>query len=146
MGAQAGLALFNAIATAGKTIFEIAQGTSKLETKQQLMDVYDSLMSLKREAAELEDSNRDLKEKLRFKTDEFEFKNPFWYEKAHPDRPLCPKCFADKKIAPMSDAYEASGLFRKCLVCGDYVEVERGRRHNSGPHGGSGGKDSWLRR
>lgn len=59
--AQAGLTLFNAIAAAGRTIYDIAQGTSKLEEKQQLMEVYDTLMNLKREAAELEDQNRDLK-------------------------------------------------------------------------------------
>jgi hypothetical protein len=64
MDTQTGFALFNAIATAGKTLYDIAQGTSKLETKKQLMDVHDTLMSLKHEAADLEDSNRDLKERL----------------------------------------------------------------------------------
>jgi hypothetical protein len=121
---QTGLALFNAIATAGKTVYDIAQGTSKIETKQQLMDVYDTLMSLKREAAELEDENRNLKERLRFNSDDFEFKNPFWYEKAHPDRPLCAKCFAAQKIAPMSEPYEGyATLARHCLVCRNEVAV-----------------------
>ena len=48
------------------------------------MDVYDTLMSLKREAADLEDENRELKERLRFKNDEFELKNPFWFEHQAP--------------------------------------------------------------
>lgn len=122
---QSGLTLFNAIATAGRAIYDIAQGTSKLETKQQLMDVYDTLMNLKREAAELEDENHAIKEKLRFKGDEFEFKNPFWYEKKYPDRPLCSKCFANEKIAPMSEPYRGTGVWRTCLVCNNNVLIER---------------------
>jgi hypothetical protein len=123
MDAQSGLTLFNAIASAGKAIYEIAQGTSKLETKQQLMDVYDTLMNLKREAANLEDLNRTLQEQLRFKSEEFEFKNPFWYEKTHLDRPLCAKCFANERIGPMSDSYEALGQRRHCLVCDNTVQL-----------------------
>jgi hypothetical protein len=118
---QTGLALFNAIATAGKTIYEIAQGASKVEEKQRLMGVYDMLMNLKRDAADLEDQIRDLSIKLRFKSDDFEFKNPFWYEKSHPDRPLCAKCFAGETIGPMGEEERigSSGAryTRMCLAC-----------------------------
>jgi hypothetical protein len=147
MDTQAGVTLFNAIATAGKSIYEIAQGTAKLETKQQLMDVYDTLMNLKREAAELEDANRGLKEKLRFKGDDFEFKNPFYYEKKHPDRPLCAKCFANEKVAPMAESYRATtGMWRRCLVCESAVASERSPKvSNPGPSGGSGDPNSWMR-
>src|ERR1700674_4820662 len=103
MEAQAGLSLFNTIATACKTIFDVAQVTSKMETKQQLMEVYDKLINLKRETDDLEDENHSLKDKLRFKGDEFEFKIPFWYEKRHLDQALCPKCFANEKAAPMDN-------------------------------------------
>jgi hypothetical protein len=123
---QAGLTLFNAIATAGRTLYDIAQATSKLDEKQQLMEVYDTLMNLKREASELEDQNHDLKEKLRFKGEDFEFKNPFHYDKTHPDRPLCAKCFANDKIGPMSEPQTAAdGTFRRCLVCDNRVQIER---------------------
>jgi hypothetical protein len=126
--AQSGLTLFNAIATAGKTIYEIAQGTSKLETKQQLMEVYDTLMNLKREAAELEDQNHDLKEKLRFKSDEFEFKNPFWFDKKNPDRALCPSCFSKQIVAPVAAPYDNGiGVWRKCLSCDTTIEESRRR-------------------
>jgi hypothetical protein len=140
MDAQSGLTLFNAIATAGKTIYEVAQGTSKLETKQQLMDVYDTLMNLKREAAELEDANRDLRQKLRFRSDDFEFKNPFWYEKTHADRPLCAKCFANEKVAPMGEPYRSTiAICRRCLVCDNRIEIEPApRNHNYGPAGPRG--------
>jgi len=121
-----GLTLFNAIATAGKTIYDIAQGTSKLEEKQQLMEVYDTLMNLKREAAELEDENHDLKSKLRFKSEEFEFKNPFWFEKKHPDRPLCPECFSKQIIAPVTEPYRGDfAIFRECLSCETSIQERR---------------------
>lgn len=131
----AGLTLFNAIATAAKTLDGIAQRVSKVEEKKQLTEVYDTLMNLKREAAELEDENRNLKERLRFKGDDFEFKNPFWYEKAHPDRPLCAKCFASQTAAPMSEPYPVAdrSLSRRCLVCGNRVEVQRAPRRDYGP-------------
>jgi hypothetical protein len=119
-----GLTLFNAIATAGKTLYEVTQGVSNLDTKRQLMEIYDALMSLKREASDLEDENHELKERLRFKGDEFEFRNPFWFEKKHPDRPLCPRCFANEKAAPLGEAYRAAaGMVRKCLVCDKTIYV-----------------------
>jgi len=100
MEPQSGLTLFNAIATAGKTIYDIAQGTSKLETKQQLMEVYDILMNLKREASELEDQNHDLKEKLRFKSDDFEFKNPFLVRQETSRPGILPEVFFEADCCP----------------------------------------------
>jgi|SRR5450755_791390 hypothetical protein len=116
---QTTFTLFNAIATAGRTIYDIAQGTAKLEEKQQLMGVYDTLMNLKRSASDLEDENRDLKVKLRFKSDDFEFKNPFWFDKIHSDRALCPKCFSKQIITPVSATHREEGgaVFRRCLSC-----------------------------
>lgn len=125
MDPQAKLSLFNAIASAGKTIYDIAQGTSKLEQKQQLMEVYDSLMRLKRDAGEMEDEIRELKGKLRFSSDDFEFRNPLWFEKKHPDRPLCPKCFSKQIIAPMAEPYDngLGTIYRRCLSCETAVEI-----------------------
>lgn len=125
MDAQAGLTLFNGIASAAKSIYGIVQSASKLETKQELMGVYDTLMSLKVQAAELEDENHNLKARLRFKTDVFEFDNPFYYEKKYPDRPLCPVCFSNEKASPMSDAYTSANakLHRRCLVCQHIIRV-----------------------
>lgn len=142
-----GFTLFNAIAAAGRTIYEIAQGTAKLEQKQELMDVYDSLMNLKRAAGELEDENHELKSKLRFHGDEFEFRTPFWYEKNHPERPLCTKCFASERIGPMSEPYESSGMYRACLVCNNYVRIGESSGHTSYflASDGGGGPDGWMR-
>jgi hypothetical protein len=130
---QTGLTLFNAIATAGKNIYEIAQGVSKLETKQQLMGVYDTLMDLKKQVADLEDVNRELTLKLRFKSDDFDFRTPFYYEKAHPDRPLCPKCFSEHKTSPMSEPSSGSdSSWRTCLVCRTSTTFAR---HSPPSHG-----------
>jgi hypothetical protein len=127
-----GLALFNAIATAGKTLYEVTQGVSNLDTKRQLMEVYDTLMSLKREASDLEDENHDLKERLRFKSDDFEFRNPFYFEKRNPDQPLCPKCYAREKKGPMSEIRRSEfDTWRTCLVCDNAFNVERSPRSPS---------------
>ena len=148
MDAQAGLTLFNAIATAGKTIYDIAQGTAKLETKQQLMEVYDALMNLKRDAAELEDENHDLKEKLRFKSAEFEFKNPFWFDKNFPDRALCPKCFSKQIVAPVSAPYQSdNAVWRQCLSCETRIEETRGKRGHAETNSGFwSGSEGWMER
>jgi hypothetical protein len=146
MDASAGFALFNTIATAGKTIYEIAQGTSKLEEKHQLMEVYDTLMALKRAAAELEDENHSLKRRLRFNSGEFEFRSPFWYEKNFADRALCAKCFGNDKASPMGERYTtADGIWRRCLVCDNHVQVERGTNYDPEPYGGSGNPNDWMR-
>ncbi len=142
------LTLFNAIAAAGRTIYDIAQGTSKMEEKQQLMEVYDTLMNLKREAAELEDENHDLKAKLRFKSDDFDFKNPFWFDKRHPDRALCPKCFSKEIVAPVAAAPRSTDtgvVYRLCLACdAAFLEGEGSRNNRSSER--SGGPQGWMGR
>jgi hypothetical protein len=130
MDAQA-ITLFSAVANAGKVVYDIAQGTARMEEKQRLMDVYNTLMSLKRDAADLEDLNRELKEKLRFRGEDFEFKTPFWYEKKHPERALCAKCYSAEKASPMSEVYEATlSFYRDCLVCGNHVYVDASLRQS----------------
>jgi hypothetical protein len=109
-------------------------------------EVIDELRDLKQKASELEDENRHLREKLRFNSDASDFRNPFWYEKTHPERPLCAKCFADEKIGPMSELRQGAGSYRRCLVCATHVEVEPFRPPaGPGSRGGFGGPNSWLR-
>jgi hypothetical protein len=134
---RAGLTLFNAIATAGRTIRDLAQGVSNSDTKRQMMEVYDTLMNLKSAAADLEDQNRELKEKLRFRSEDFEFKNPFWFEKSHPDRALCPKCFVDELVAPVSEPIgSTSGTYRRCFHCGEAIWEKRFAPSGSVLYGG----------
>lgn len=88
------LTLAKTAAEVSKKLNEVWKNAKDRETKQQIEAILDSLHDLKQEAVALEDQNRELREKLRFKSDEYEFRNPFWYHKSHPDDPLCPTCFA----------------------------------------------------
>lgn len=106
-----------------KKLYEFGKGLKDRDLKQQVDEILDQVRELKQSASELEDENRDLREKLRFKSDAYEFRNPFWYDKSHGDQPLCPKCYAGNVPAPMTAPmrYEF-GLFRQCLVC--HAEVK----------------------
>jgi DNA repair exonuclease SbcCD ATPase subunit len=126
-----GLTLVKIVSEASKKLYELTKTIKDREIRQKLDEMLDELRDLKHKASELEDENRDLKdqnrelrEKLRFKSEEFEFRTPFWYEKSHPDRPLCAMCFAKQVVAPMSEPYRASGVRRRCLVCGQAIELE----------------------
>jgi hypothetical protein len=96
-----------------KRLYEIGKSLKDREARQQVDEIVDRLRELKQSASDLEDENRELREKLRFKSDEYEFHNPFWYHKSRPDERLCPKCFA-KGIAA------AMGGSDRCLVCESY--------------------------
>jgi hypothetical protein len=144
MDIVSGATLFKTIADAGRKIAEVAKDVKDYETKQKLGEVQDTLISLKQQVSDLEDDNRELKEQLRFKSDDFEFKMPFYYEKTHPERALCPKCFTDKILAPVAELYEgAGGTFRCCLRCGSPIRVSRETRYDSGYHGGGSDLGPW---
>jgi hypothetical protein len=109
-----------------KKLFEYGKVLKDREAKQQIDEIVDKLRELKQSASELEDLNRELREKLRFKSDDYEFRTPFYYDKSHPDQPLCPKCFANKIIGPMGNpGHQCRAEYCRCLVCGDCVEVSR---------------------
>src|SRR6202030_3759629 len=84
-----------------KKLYELGKTIKDHEAKRQVDVITDELRDLKHRASLLEDENRDLREKMRFKSDEYEFITPFWYAKAHPERALCAKCFANGIAAPM---------------------------------------------
>jgi hypothetical protein len=98
------------------------------EEKHHVDEIYDALSELKHSAVELEDENRELREKLRFKSDEYIFRTPFRYHKDRPDEPLCMKCFAKGIEAQMSEmgTHNCSKNERRCLVCSVVVEVTPG--------------------
>ena len=101
-----------------KRLYEFGKGLKDRDLKQQVDEILDQVRELKQSASVLEDENRELREKLRFKSEQYEFRNPFYYEKSHPDKPLCPICFAKSVPAPMSAPWqESDGVYRQCLVC-----------------------------
>lgn len=112
------LTLVKSAAEISKKLNEVWKGLKDRETKQQIEAILDNLHDLKQSAAALEDENRELREKLRFKSEDYGFNNPFWYANDHPKRPLCPGCFARNIPAPMGERYHQDyGTFRQCLVC-----------------------------
>src|SRR6266568_4044121 len=70
-----------------KKLYELGKSLKDREAKQQVDEITDRLRDLKQHASQLEDENRELREKLRFKGDHYEFRTPFWYHKASPERP-----------------------------------------------------------
>jgi hypothetical protein len=115
-----------------KKLYELGKSLKDREVKQQLDEILDSVRQLKQSASELEDQNRELREKLRFKTDEYEFRTPFYYQRDYPDRPLCPQCFAKEIAAPMGEPGQSCASdHRRCLVCENTIQVRGGRFYAS---------------
>ena len=101
-----------------KRLYEFGKSLKDRDLKQQVDEILDQVRELKQSASELEDENRGLRESIRFKGNDFEFRNPFYYPKEDPKRPLCPKCFAQNIAAPMGERFhEDYGTLRQCLVC-----------------------------
>jgi hypothetical protein len=113
----------------GKKLYELGRSVKDREIKQQIDEISDDLRELKQSASTLEDENRELREKLRFKSGDYEFRTPFYYEKTHSDRALCPKCFAKSIPAPMGEqGLDCDQKYRRCLVCSECVKVSVGVR------------------
>jgi len=107
-----------------RELYEFGKNLKDREAKNQIDEILDRVRELKQSASELEDENRELREKLRFKSDDFEFRTPFWFSKANPNQPLCPKCFASSVSAPMGEPGQGcNSRYRTCLVCSHSVEV-----------------------
>lgn len=118
------LSLAKSAADISKRLDELWKASKDRETKHQIELVLDQLHELKRGAVALEDENRELREKLRFKSDAYEFRTPFYYEKDKPDQALCPKCFAKPIPAPMGmPGQGCSPDYRRCLVCSELISV-----------------------
>jgi|GEM_PF-1870830 len=113
-----------------KKLNEVWKGLKDRETKQQVEAILDNLHDLKQSAASLEDENRELREKLRFKSDHYQFRTPFWYAKDNPTQALCAKCFAQQIAAPIGERVEGYNNSRQCLVCHNWVQVGE-RTHTS---------------
>ena len=118
------IALAKAAAEVSKKLYELGKNIKDRDLKHQIDEINERVRELKQSASELEDQNRELREQLRFNSDAYEFRTPFWYDKTHPDRPLCPKWFAKKIAAPMSEpGQDCNPIYRRCLVCEDSIRV-----------------------
>lgn len=117
-----------------KKLYEFGKFLKDREAKQKIDEVLDELRELKHLASVLEDENRELRDKSRFKSDAYEFRSPFWYDRAvDQSQPLCPKCFAKNIAAPMGEPGQGcTSNYRRCLVCSDVVEVSK-PQHSPAP-------------
>ena len=117
-----------------RKLYEFGKSLKDREAKHQVDEILDKLRELKQSASELEDENRELREKLRFKSDAYEFRTPFWYDKAHPDRLLCPKCFTKEIAAPMGEpGQDCSSDYRRCLSCSEVFQIGHQRQSRLQP-------------
>lgn len=129
-----------------KRLYEFSKALKDRDAKQHIDEILDELRELKQAASDLEDENRGLREKLRFKGDDFLFRSPFWYSKEHPDLPLCPKCFAGNIAAPMGEPGQGVGTaYRQCLVCDHGIEVDFARSRQVQAGGRLNDPNGWMR-
>jgi hypothetical protein len=120
------LSLTKSAADLSKKLYDFGKGLKDRDQKRQVEEMTDALTEFKRSASELEDENRELREKLRFRSDDYEFRNPFWYHKERENEALCPKCFASNIAAPMGEqGFGCTKENRACLVCGRSVQVSK---------------------
>ena len=112
------------VAEVSTKLYEFGKRIKDRDLKQQVDEILDQVRGLKHSASQLEDENRELRERLRFKSDEYEFRHPFYYHNSKPDQPLCPKCFASSVAAPMGEpGQDCSSQYRRCLVCQHVIQV-----------------------
>jgi hypothetical protein len=98
-------------------VVRLGKSLKDREAKQQVDEIADKVRELKQSASELEDENRELRGMLRFKSDAYEFRSPFWYDKAQPSQPLCAKCFAGNVAPPMgAQGQDCNPDYRRCLA------------------------------
>jgi hypothetical protein len=127
-----------------KKLYDFQKGLKDRDAKQHVDDILDKLRDLKQSASALEDENRDLRAQLRFKSDDYEFRSPFWYHKTKPEQPLCAKCFSQKVAAPMGAPGQGCNLrYRSCLVCRNAVEVEFKTTSTTSPKPYRGDPSPW---
>ena len=118
------LGIAKAAGEISKRLYEFGKSLKDREAKQHVDEILDQLRELKQSASELEDENRALREKLRFKSDDFIFRTPFYYAKDNSIQALCPRCFAKQIAAPMGEPGQGvNSDYRQCLVCDYTVEV-----------------------
>jgi hypothetical protein len=107
-----------------RKLYDFGKSLKDRDAKQQVDEILDKVRDLKQSDSELEDENRELREKLRFKSNDYDFRPPFWYAKAHPENALCPKCFASNIAAPMGEEGQSCGAGgRRCNVCFNIFDV-----------------------
>lgn len=106
-----------------KAARDLAKATGNRELKEKIGEAYDGLLDLRQRLLDLDDENRQLRAELAKKVEIDGPRPPFGYffDKSHPDSPLCPKCYQSKesRLSYMGPAVPWNrGVRRDCRICG----------------------------
>jgi hypothetical protein len=120
-GVATALGLANSTIAAARTLVDLAKNTTNHELKNQVSDVLSNVLEMKIKILELDEANRNLKEKLNQKgsiTRDPKF--GYWFKDGETE-PLCPKCFEGPSgaVTYLLPLYGRPGIIphRKCVVC-----------------------------
>lgn len=126
--------LVASVVNTAKAARDLARDTTNHELKEKIGEVYEGLMDLRERLLNVDEENRRLKVEL---TKRAEIDGPvppfgYFFDKRHPEDPLCPRCYqaTESRIAYMGPQYSLNGSVRRdCRLCAFVVrEQEPDRR------------------
>jgi hypothetical protein len=119
--AATALGIANTAIGSVKSALELAKKTKDLELKHEISNVMDNVLDLKAKVLELDEENRNLRQRLEQKEAmKREGKYGYWFKEGETD-PLCPKCYeSTSKVIYLSRLQSYGGMTpqRNCKVCG----------------------------
>lgn len=129
MGGATTVQLVANVVSTVKAARDLAKETGNHDLKERIGDAYDGLNDLRQRVLDLAEENRQLKAELAKRAGIDGPVPPFGYffDKRHPDQPLCPKCYQSKdgQISFMGPLHSWSyGERRVCRMC-SYIVWER---------------------
>lgn len=127
--------LVGGLVASAKNARDLAKDSSNHDLKAAISDLYDEVLNTKERVLDLDEEVRRLKAELARKD---EFIGPtephgYFFYKARPDEPLCPKCFQASRQHPVFLSLLTNldgGQYRSCLQCG-FDNWEKPRPHSS---------------
>lgn len=129
--------LVSGLVASAKNVLDLAKASSDHALKASVNELYDSVLDVKGRVLDLDEEKRSLKAELARKD---EFIGPiepygYFFYKARPDEPLCPKCFQASPQRPVFLSLLTNldgGQYRNCLQCG-FDNWEKSRPDSSDP-------------
>lgn len=120
------MAIFDVLKTAAK----VAQEAGKIELYDQIHEVSEKLLDQQKRLFELEEENKNLKEKLKIKGSLIPEGNFYWLiEDEKKDGPFCTKCWdSDGKLLRLHGQGPSGGL--KCPNCNVYARHGQAQTFN----------------
>jgi hypothetical protein len=122
-----------------KAARDLAKDISNHELKEKIGDIYKGLNDLRQRILDLDEENRNLKAELakRAETDGPVPPFGYYFDKRHPDSPLCPKCYqsSDSRLAFMGpqEPWGNGALRRKCQLCGHVIDEIKPKPYRNDP-------------